>query len=157
MALAQGDLTLLEGDLAKRLLASRTLARLAYSWTDGTPRVVPIWFHWTGTDLVFGTFTTSPKVAALRERPAIAVTIDTEGEQNDVLLVRGEASITTVDGVVPEYALAAARYLGEEGAAGFLAQLPAGAPMARIAVRPTWAAVIDFQTRFPSAMGGVMG
>jgi hypothetical protein len=27
--------------------------------------------------------------------------------------------------------------------------------MARIAVRPTWVAVMDFETRMPSALGGV--
>ncbi len=42
---AQGDLALLEHPVAQQLLASRELARLAYTWTDGTPRVVPIWFH----------------------------------------------------------------------------------------------------------------
>jgi hypothetical protein len=29
--------------------------------------------------------------------------------------------------------------------------------MARIAVRPTWVGVIDFQTRRPAGMGGVTG
>jgi hypothetical protein len=27
-----------------------------------------------------------------------------------------------------------------------------GQPMARVGVRPTWAAVLDFETRFPSAL-----
>jgi hypothetical protein len=27
-----------------------------------------------------------------------------------------------------------------------------GMPMARVAVSPTWAAVLDFETRFPSAL-----
>ena len=29
-----------------------TLARLAYTAADGTPRVVPIWLHWTGNAIV---------------------------------------------------------------------------------------------------------
>ena len=48
MAGHQGDLALLDDPVAQTLLQSTIPARLAYSWTDGTPRVVPIWFHWTG-------------------------------------------------------------------------------------------------------------
>lgn len=157
MALKQGDLGLLDGDAAQGLLRSTVPARLAYSWTDGTPRVVPIWFHWTGDELVMGTMASSPKVTALRARPDLAITIDTEGFPHDVLLIRGAATISEVDGVVPEYALAAKRYLGEEGGEGFLAGLDPSMTMARIAVRPTWVGVLDFRTRFPSALGGVVG
>jgi hypothetical protein len=98
MALPQGDLRLLEGDVAKHLLASTVPARLAFVWTDGTPRVVPTWFHWTGEQL------------------------------------------------------------GEEAAADYLAQVDQpGTRMARIGVRPTWVGVLDFETRLPSALGGVTG
>ena len=40
--------------MAQLLLTSKIPARLAYTWTDGTPRVVPIWFHWNGTQMIFG-------------------------------------------------------------------------------------------------------
>ena len=40
--------------VAQQLLQSAIPARLAYTWHDGTPRVVPMWFHWTGEDLVMG-------------------------------------------------------------------------------------------------------
>jgi hypothetical protein len=48
MPTSQGDLELLNDPVARRLLASPVPARLAYTWTDGTPRVVPIGFHWNG-------------------------------------------------------------------------------------------------------------
>ena len=44
----QGDPALLDTDLAQELLHAPIPARLAFVWTDGTPRVVPTWFHWTG-------------------------------------------------------------------------------------------------------------
>jgi hypothetical protein len=165
LGLAQGDLGLLESDLAKRLLASTMPARFAFIWTDGTPRVLPTWFHWTGTELVMPTFLSAPhvrkaaaRVEALRANPAVAITIDTEGFPPEVLLLRGRASVTEVDGVPEEYALAARRYLGEEAAATYLAQVDRpGTRMARIAMRPTWVGVIDFQTRLPAGMGGVTG
>jgi len=45
----------LNDEVAQELLHSQELAKLAYNWTDGTPRVVPIWFHWDGQEIVMGT------------------------------------------------------------------------------------------------------
>jgi hypothetical protein len=56
------------------------------------------------------------KIAALRKHPDVALTIDAEGFPPDVLLLRGRVEVTDVDGIVPEYAQAARRYLGDEGA-----------------------------------------
>jgi hypothetical protein len=157
MAGHQGDLALLDDPVARTLLQSTIPARLAYSWTDGTPRVVPIWFHWTGEELVMASLPGASKVPALRAHPDVAVTIDTEGFPAEVLLVRGQAEVTDVDGVVPEYAQAARRYLGEGAADDFLAQVDRpGAKMHRIAVRPGWVGVLDFQTRLPAPLGGVL-
>ena len=52
MAVPQGDLGLLKHPVAQELLASKIPARLAYVWTDGTPRVIPIWYHWNGREFV---------------------------------------------------------------------------------------------------------
>ncbi len=160
--LPQGDLRLLDSDIAQRLLTSTVPARVAYTATDGTPRVVPSWFHWTGYELVMPTFVRAPHVArpatrlrALRANPDVAISIDTESFPPHVLLVRGRAAITEVDGIAPEYALAAHRYMGDEPAAAYLghADKP-GTRMARIAVRPAWVGLIDFETRLPEVMSG---
>jgi hypothetical protein len=159
----QGSVELLESAVAKRLLASSIPARYAYVAADGTPRVVPSWFHWTGDEIVMPTFISAPhvrhpayRVRALRANPDVAITIDTEAFPPESLTIRGSAEITEVDGIVPEYALAAHRYLGEEEATGYLAQIDhPSTRMARIAVRPAWVGVLDFQARLPSALGGV--
>jgi hypothetical protein len=163
MTLEQGDLRLLETDLARRLLTSTIPARYAYTALDGTPRIVASWFVWTGEELVLPTFLSAPhvshsayRVRALRENPDVAISIDTESSPPEVLSLRGRAEITEIDGVATEYADAAHRFLGTEQAAGYLAQIDQpGTRMARIAVRPAWVAVMDFQTRMPSALGGV--
>jgi hypothetical protein len=68
----------------------------------------------------------------------------------EVLLLRGPAVVTDVDGVVEEYALAHIRYAGEEQGAANIAEVDRpGVRMARIAVRPTWVGVLDFRTRLP--------
>lgn len=146
--LAQGDPELIHTDTAQQLLASRELARLAYTAADGTPRVFPMMFHWTGEEIVFATFAGARKIGALRRRPDVAITIDTAGQPPSVLLLRGRAEVVDLDGLVPEYRLAHERYSGAEQAAAVVAET-AGAAMARIAIRPTWVGVLDFQSRFP--------
>lgn len=95
------------------------------------------------------------RLEALRAHPEVAVTIDTESFPPTVLSVRGRASLTEVAGIPAEYRLAARRYLGEEAAAGYLAQIDQpGTAMARIAVRPAWVGVLDFQHRMPEMMHG---
>lgn len=163
MALRQGDLGLLNSDVAQRLLASTIPARLAYVARDGTPRVMPAWFHWTGEVLAMPTFLAAPHVRhaprrlqALRANPDVAVTIDTETWPPEVLTLRGRATLTEVEGIPAEYASAARRYLGEEAARGYLDQIDQpGTRMVRIDIRPAWVGVLDFQTRLPSALGGV--
>lgn len=150
MTLAQGDTRLIDTDVAQQLLASKELARLAYVAADGTPRLMAMQFHWNGTELVMGTFAGARKIAGLRARPAVAVNIDTASYPPAVLQIRGTAEVTDVDGIVPEYALSWQRYAGPEQAAAAIAELDKpGVRMARIAVRPTWVGVADFQTRFP--------
>lgn len=152
MKLPQGDVRLLDGEIAQRLLASPELARLAYVARDGTPRVMPMMFHWTGEEIVFATFAGAAKIAALRARPDVAITIDLPGPPPTVLLLRGRAEVTDVAGIVPEYALAHRRYYGpEQGAANVATVDQPGVRMARIGARPTWVGVLDFQTRFPGA------
>jgi len=156
----QGDLRLLNSAVAQRLLSSSIPARYAYIASDGTPRILSSWFHWTGDELVMPTFIAAPharhparRINALRARPNIAVSIDTETSPPEVLLLRGQATVTEVDGIPTEYAQAAARYLGSEAAGPYLAMIDQpGTRMARISLRPSWVGVIDFQSRRPSAL-----
>jgi PPOX class probable F420-dependent enzyme len=149
-SLTQGAVELLEHDTAVRLLQSTELARLAYVGRDGTPRVLPMLFQWTGDELVMATFAGAAKIAALRADPQVAVTIDRAGPPPEVLLLRGPVTVTDVDGLVPEYVAAHRRYYGpEQGAANVAGLDRPGVRMARIGLTPTWVGVLDFRTRFP--------
>jgi hypothetical protein len=148
----QGSLELLHDPVAEKLLGSTIPARLAYTWMDGTPRVVPVWFHWTGEQFVIGSPARAPKLKALAADPHVAMTIDDHTVwPHSVLLVRGTAEVEMLDDVVPEYALSAERYFGPEQGPGWVSTLR-GKPMARIAITPTWVGILDFETRFPSAL-----
>jgi hypothetical protein len=152
MATPAGDLALLDHPLAQRLLSSAEPAQLAYTWVDGTPRTVPIWFHWDGEAVVLTSPPRAPKLTALRANPQVAVTIDEHVWPYKVLYIRGVASIDMLYDVPPEYAIAAERYFGPEQGKAWVEQLR-GLPLARIRVTPQWANVIDFETRLPSALG----
>lgn len=153
MPVQQGDLSLLQHPTSRELLESKIPARLAYVWTDNTPRVVPIWFHWNGKELVLGTPPKAPKLKALAKNPKVSLTIDGNEFPHKVLLVRGTARLETVEGVAPEYALAAERYFGPEQGRAWVKQLRGMVSnMVRVTVTPEWVGLLDFQTRFPSAL-----
>jgi Pyridoxamine 5'-phosphate oxidase len=153
MATKQGDIALLNEPIAKELLQSTIPARLAYVWPDGTPRVVPVWFHWNGRHIVVGTPLTAPKMKALVKNPKVALTIDTETWPHKVLQIRGTARIETVDGVPSEYAAAAKRYFGSDHGQAWVERVQKMfAQMARITVSPEWVSIIDFDKRLPSAI-----
>jgi hypothetical protein len=134
---------------AQQLLTSKTMARLAYVAADGTPRVIPVGFYWTGDEVVVSTAVTAPKVAALSARPEVALTIesgDTPGDARS-LSIRGKVSIRIVDGVTEEYLAASRKSMEPEAAAQFEKSVRDLYPqMARIAVKPSWARFYDFGT-----------
>lgn len=153
MPVKQGDLELLQSPVAQELLQSKIPARLAYVWTDGTPRVIPIWFHWNGREIVMATPPKAPKLKALAKNPKVSLTIDDNTFPHKVLLVRGTARLKAVDGIVPEYAVAAERYFGPEQGKAWVKQLGGMIPgMVQITITPEWVGLLDFKTRFPSAL-----
>jgi len=149
----QGDISLLQHPASQELLHSKIPARLAYVWTDGTPRVVPIWFHWNGREIVMATPPKAPKLKALTKNPKVSLTIDDNTFPHKVLLIRGTARLEPVSGIVPEYEAAAQRYFDPQLAQGWLSQLRTlVSSMVRITITPEWVGLLDFQTRFPSAL-----
>jgi nitroimidazol reductase NimA-like FMN-containing flavoprotein (pyridoxamine 5'-phosphate oxidase superfamily) len=131
---------------AQKLL-SGSLARLAYNGHDGFPRVIPVGFYWTGERIVVCTAPTSPKVRALSSRPEVALTIDTgtTPEEAKALLVRGLATLETVDGVPEEYIAAATKSFEEAELAEFERNVRSVyEQMVRISIEPRWARFYDF-------------
>ena len=157
MPTEQGDLALLDDPVAQELLHSTNLARLAYNWRDGTPRVVPIWFYRDGETIVLGSPPNAPKVHVLPNNTKVALTIDRDEFPYHALLVRGTAYVETVEGVTPQYAACAERYFGpEQGREWVEGVRQISSQMVRISVRPEWVRILDFETRFPSAIADAM-
>jgi nitroimidazol reductase NimA-like FMN-containing flavoprotein (pyridoxamine 5'-phosphate oxidase superfamily) len=157
MAPEQGKLALLDDPVAQELLHSTNLARLAYTWRDGTPRVIPIWFHWDGETIVLGSPPNAPKVDVLPTNSKVALTIDRDEWPYHALLIRGTADVETVEDVTPEYAASAERYFGEEQGREWVEGVrQMSLQMARISVWPEWVSILDFERRFPSAIQAAM-
>jgi hypothetical protein len=139
--------------LSQQLLASAIPARFAYTALDGDPRVIPIGFLWTGSDIKLYTVPTSAKVKALKKNSRVAITIDTEGFPPNVLLIRGAASLELVDGVPDGYVEATRKLLEgdqmKEWEAGVRALYK---QMVIITVTPDWAKLLDFETTLPKAV-----
>jgi nitroimidazol reductase NimA-like FMN-containing flavoprotein (pyridoxamine 5'-phosphate oxidase superfamily) len=141
----------IEGELstsgAQELLTTTAAAHLAYIAKDGTPRVVPVGFFWTGDEIVIATGTNAPKVEALSAHPDVAVAIEAGGtpEQARALSIRGRATVEIVDGVVEEYLAAARRSMDAESVAEFEQNVRRTYDqMARIAITPRWVRYYDF-------------
>jgi nitroimidazol reductase NimA-like FMN-containing flavoprotein (pyridoxamine 5'-phosphate oxidase superfamily) len=146
---------------ARTLLDTATLLRLAYSGPDGLPRVIPIGFLWTGDSVVVCTAVGAPKVAALRARPDVSLTIDVGDTPAtaQAVLIRGIAQLEIVDGVPAEFIDSARKVVPE----GQIAEYESGARamydrMVRISITPSWARYYDFgagrMPRFLKEMAG---
>ena len=128
-------------------LLSGAMARLAYNGHDGFPRVVPVGFHWTGDRIVVSTAPTSPKARVLRDRPQVALTIDTGATpgQARALLVRGVATLNDVDGVTEEYLTSARNSMTGAELVEFERNVRSTyQQMVRISIEPLWARFYDF-------------
>lgn len=124
------------------LLDARIPARLAWVAPNGNPRVVPIWFHWTGQHLALATFSGAQKLKEIAADSVVAVTIDSQSFPYRGLKIRGTVDVVANEGLAPEYRMAAERYLGPTVAERWCASL-AHLDQSTILITPTWAGASD--------------
>lgn len=148
--LPQGDVRLIDSPVARHLLATQQVARVAYLGKDGTPRLITVNALWNGAELVFGAFAGTYKIRDLTARPDVAITIDTTDGPPKALMLRGKVTLREVDGVLPEYATLQLSGMGAEAGGAYLKTIDQpGLRMVRVALRPAWVGVLDFENRFP--------
>ncbi|RDH80006.1 pyridoxamine 5-phosphate oxidase [Mycolicibacterium moriokaense] len=135
------------GQPGARELLDRTAATLAYTGPDGFPRVIPVGFLWKDERIIVCTATTSPKVDALALRPNVAVSIESGDSPGGAksLLVRGVASMETVDGVADEYIAMSTKSMGPAQQKEFEREVRrVYQQMVRISIEPRWARFFDY-------------
>ena len=110
-------------------LAGDALARLAVLKENGSPFVVPVWYHWDGKSLWFIGRERSEWCKCIQNDPRVAVVIDKEHGQPDTstgtmsqipkIMVDGNAEIIETPNVGGQWVgiceKMAIRYLGENG------------------------------------------
>jgi hypothetical protein len=139
--------------ITQQLLSDEPILRMSYTGLDGAPRVIPIAYLWDGSGFLVWTIPISAKVRALRADPRVAITIDIVGPPPRVLLARGRAELSTVDGVPDGYLHASHRTLPSEAWDGFDEQVRTlYEQMIAIRIAPAWAKLLDFETTAPSAV-----
>ena len=139
--------------IARQLLREVPLLHLSYVAGDGGPRGIPIAYLWDGTAFRMWTIPHSAKVAALRADPRVSITVDVVGPPPRLLLARGRATLTDVEGVPDGYLEASHRTMPPEGWDEFDSQVRAlYERMTEIVVTPDWARLIDFETTMPRAV-----
>lgn len=144
--------TFAEDPVARELLASPTLMRLAYVGTNGQPHVVPIWYRYADGEFVVVTGPKADKVRHISQRPRVSLTIDTDSRPYKVLLVDGEATVEHVDGMAPEYPEIVRKHLGD-GAQAYLARMEGRVKrQVRIRIKPTAVQILDFVQRAPKSL-----
>ena len=149
----QGSTQLLDEPLAQELLQSKLPAYLAYNCHDNSPRLIPIGFHWNDREIVLCSPPDAPKMRVLQDGIKVALTITSERTPMQVLSIRGSVRVELVEGMPPEYVAMTERTSGKEHAGTWLTQAGRMWPvMVRIFVQPEWVGLIDFETRFPSAV-----
>lgn len=153
MSAEQGSLALLSDPVAQELLHGPYPAHLSYVWKDGTARVVPIGFHWNGTEMIMTGTDDAPRNQVI-DGQKVTVVIDSYTYPFKVLTIRGTVRTERVLQPPGEYAMACEQLMGKEVAAAWLAGLgpllPNIAAFVKVILTPEWVRITDFETRFPS-------
>jgi PPOX class probable F420-dependent enzyme len=79
----------------ERLCTDR-IAWLASVRPDGRPHLVPVWFHWDGKELLILSQPDTQKIRNLRHDPRVTISLDDSDTGRDVVLLEGQAALTTV-------------------------------------------------------------
>src|SRR3954447_3130178 len=142
---------------SQQLLNGPEPARMAYNGLDGDPRVIPIGFLTQGARAPTAHPPKSAKVAALRNNPKVALTIDQGAFPPKVLLVRGVAELELVDEIPAGYLDAGHKVMTDEQYPGWVAGVRnLYDEMVVITITPTWAKLLDFETTIPKAVADLI-
>jgi nitroimidazol reductase NimA-like FMN-containing flavoprotein (pyridoxamine 5'-phosphate oxidase superfamily) len=125
----RGKMGGLENEERDEFLAGDALARLAVLKEDGSPYVVPVWYHWDGQSLWFIGRERSQWCSYIQRDPRVAVVIDKEhgrpdedsGSMSQIpkIMTDGKAEIIETPNIGGKWVAIcekmAVRYLGENG------------------------------------------
>ncbi|MFS0705474.1 TIGR03667 family PPOX class F420-dependent oxidoreductase [Cellulomonas sp. 179-A 9B4 NHS] len=80
------------GRRAAQRLADEQVVWLTTVDPAGVPQPTPVWFWWTGTDVLVASRPRQAKLRNVREHPAVALSFGTDAHGDDVLVLTGTAA-----------------------------------------------------------------
>jgi PPOX class probable F420-dependent enzyme len=93
---------------------------------DGSPHLVPVWFHWDGRAITVWTTEARAWVRNLRRDPRAAFSVQTFEEPYPAVVMRGTATVATADdaATLEEIRAITRRYVRPGGVEGYIARWP---------------------------------
>jgi PPOX class probable F420-dependent enzyme len=93
---------------------------------DGSPHIVPVWFWWNAGAVTIWTTETRVWVQNLLRDPRVAFSVQTFEEPYPAVMVRGTATIATVDdaATAEEIRAITRRYIVPQDVEGYIARWP---------------------------------
>jgi PPOX class probable F420-dependent enzyme len=85
-------------DLRLLAPATKAMAYLALTLSDGTPHVTPIWFDWDGMHIILNTARGRVKDKVLKKHPTVALCITPPDDPYRYLQIRGQVVDETEEG-----------------------------------------------------------
>jgi PPOX class probable F420-dependent enzyme len=102
---------------ALELLGQALIGNLGFIGLDGNPHVIPVWFTFTGEEVLVASPPDAYKCRALRADPRAVLTVSTHSAPYHVVSISGKVRVDVIEeaeriAFVREVAV---RYLGDEG------------------------------------------
>lgn len=97
MASALPDPSTPFGQRVARRLQEEEVAWLTTTGADGTPQPVPVWFLWDGATILIYTLAGARRLEHVRRTPRVAFHFNSDADGDDVVVLTGEARITSDD------------------------------------------------------------
>jgi PPOX class probable F420-dependent enzyme len=98
-------------------LSAEPVIWLGTTCPDGRPHHVPVWFCWRDPEVLIFSMPATQKIRNLRRNPQVALTLDSAGGGQDIVLTEGRARLgvdETVEQIAPLFAGKYAAMLGSE-------------------------------------------
>jgi Pyridoxamine 5'-phosphate oxidase len=113
---------------------------------DGKPHVVPVWYHYDGTNILVSTTKGARKAKNLQTNPNVSITIDdVEGKLEDISFLNAKAVIIEGTGELKKMY---ERYVGKNALSNPMVRFSVNLPRYILIVKPTKIISWDF-TKIP--------
>jgi PPOX class probable F420-dependent enzyme len=85
------------GERVARRLREELIIWMTTVGADGTPQPNPVWFLWDGESFLIYSLPDAARLPHIRRNPNVSLNFDGNGKGGDIVVITGEARITTDD------------------------------------------------------------